>query len=303
MLSRLIITEATGFDAIADALGYAMIGGGIAFFGLLYFSWRASMTSLRRGALLLGIGAMLLIGLLFWRSRQSPVTGERSASPVAPRPRTTAQPHSVASPFDNGSVSAAADRSSPSDEAASVVGYGFVQVPFSASGLRLLFYADAAYDSSPVDSLVYDDSATGFRLHYAPPDFAPFNLKPDYQRLFLRMTGVSPNRIEVMFNEQVDKRYWVDRATVKAAFWPDFLSGIFSVEPLAAEDFPLRERPLDHASPLRIDPTQMILLPRLVRGDWIRVMISPDGATPTSRFAWLRWRYGERLLVRWSYAL
>jgi hypothetical protein len=79
LLARLFVIDTTGFDAIADALGYAMLGAGLAFIGTLYLAWQASLTSLRRWALSLGLGAVLLLGLLFWRSRQTAAADDSPA--------------------------------------------------------------------------------------------------------------------------------------------------------------------------------------------------------------------------------
>lgn len=296
ILGRLFI-RSTGFDAIADALGYAMVGAGVAFLGLLYLAWYWSLVTLRRWAVGLGLGALASIGLLVWYNQRK---NEARDATSDLRPRTEvislpAETNLAGSPVAPPASLAAESGKIPEDPR--VVGYGFARVPFSSSGLRLLFYATPDFNARPVDSLVY---ASGDQLMYAPPSLVPYYHKPDYQLLFFSLTSVHPRRVELLTNAGAGQRHWVDRDAVTILFWPDFLCTVFAVEPLSPENYPLRERPLDHSAPLTVDYGEIILLPQYAQGDWLRVMLTSDG-TPTERMAWLRWRHEQRLLVRWSY--
>jgi hypothetical protein len=87
VLARLLATDAGGFDAIADAIGYAMLGAVVTFTVLLYLAGKSALPLLRRLALILGISALTLVGLLFWLARQEATSGDPTA-PLRPRTQT-----------------------------------------------------------------------------------------------------------------------------------------------------------------------------------------------------------------------
>ena len=80
--------------------------------------------------------------------------------------------------------------------------------------------------------------------------------------------------------------------------WPEFLLGVYALEPLIRPGIRSRIKPLDHATgrPPLGGPAH----PTVVRGRWMRV--TTEGAREGGQVVegWLRWTDGERLLVRYD---
>lgn len=87
VIGRLFINS-TGFGAIGDTLGYAFLGAVVAFLGLLYLAWHWPLLTLRRWAVGLVLGTVVLIGLLAWFVQRKK-EGRDATSDL--RPTTSAQ--------------------------------------------------------------------------------------------------------------------------------------------------------------------------------------------------------------------
>jgi hypothetical protein len=165
------------------------------------------------------------------------------------------------------------------------------------------FYAGPDMDQVPgmfaaTDSLVFAKGEHFVDITSAPPWFVPAHLKLDYGLLLLKVITLSRNWMEVEVNSIDGTTRWVDRNELTFVTWPEFISTVNTVEIIDTETNPVRLKPLDHAAILA-EGANALLVPLAVRGDWL--MVSTDGLAdrivPTG---WIRWRDGERLLVRYN---
>ncbi|MBB4080557.1 hypothetical protein GGR28_003191 [Lewinella aquimaris] len=182
-------------------------------------------------------------------------------------------------------------------------GFGFVQVPFTRTGVYLDFYDRTDYFAEPVDSLVYSYRDNQSILQYAPPYLLPYYKKEDYEAMYFRMVGVHGDRVQVELNADTGRRGWVNHTAVSVQFWPEFLVNVYAVYPLDPENNPVRQRPLVHADPETGITLDEILLSERIEGDWIFVRAFLEGDSEAGYSGWLRWRDGDRLLVGWDYRL
>ena len=150
-------------------------------------------------------------------------------------------------------------------------------------------------DYPPSDSLRFGPGQPYVDIAEAPPWLVPEHLKLDYELLQFRVLTLTRDWVEVIGNSRTGQSWWVDRSAVQFSAWPEFLLGVHSVDVLDVAANPVRARPLDAASILA--SASAPLPPLAVRGDWLNVSIHhlgdrmpPDG--------WIRWRRGDRLLVR-----
>ncbi|MEL6356489.1 MAG: hypothetical protein AAFQ37_06090, partial [Bacteroidota bacterium] len=178
-----------------------------------------------------------------------------------------------------------------------VQGLGFVHLLISQ---ETLYFYPSAKGGFPADSLV----VTGKRVIYAPSYLQPFYQKLDYDQLTLRFLAAGRDRILVELSHSPQRQAWMDREAVKILPWTDFLLQVFSVEAIDPEANPLRIKPLDHASTLLLNNTAGVYLrPKVVNPEWIEVVLQAEGENTDAKKAWLRWRKGKQLLVKWDYRL
>ena len=80
--------------------------------------------------------------------------------------------------------------------------------------------------------------------------------------------------------------------------WPTFLLDVVAVEVIDAAANPIRVKPLDQAGILAEAPGHP-LPPLAIRGSWMQVSTG-DLADRIAPSGWIRWRDGDRLLIRYS---
>lgn len=197
--------------------------------------------------------------------------------------------------------SAAAPRMPQIARADLPVGLGVAQVSPQPGGV-LRFYGppqlgELPADAPPAATVRFRAALPSVDIAEAPPWLVPEHLKMDYEIFLLRVTRLTPHWAEVIGNTTTGETWWVDRAGIRFASWPEFLLDVSSVEAFAPEANPVRARPLDSSPVLSTAGGALRVL--AVQGDWIQVDTSeladrmpPDG--------WMRWRDGDRLLVAFN---
>jgi hypothetical protein len=108
---------------------------------------------------------------------------------------------------------------------------------------------------------------------------------------------LAPSWVEVVVSTRTGETYWVDRSAVRFVSWAELLVSVPAVEAIDAEATPVRVRPTDEADALSTAAAP--LPPLAVNGEWLKVSIHhlADRIQPEG---WIRWRRGDRLLVRYS---
>ncbi|MEO0734514.1 MAG: SoxR reducing system RseC family protein [Bacteroidota bacterium] len=276
----------------AIVLGYFIMGALIGLFlcAFLAYRWRTRQVGwLALGAVLLAVGMWFVVR---WNAerrkaeRATPPPAESQLLDTVREVRQTISPAEV----DLAQASPPVTNSDP--------GYGFVSLPFAREGLRLFFYTDGEdTQTPPVDSLVYGPLGQEPELRYAPPYLQPFYQKMDWPLMLFRLRGVSRFRYQIAVNEGQRQTAWVDKTAVEAQFWPEFLTGVFSVHALEAEVNPVRIKANPLSEPVAGLPGDAILQPVAVAGDWVQVRQLEGELT-----GWLRWRDARGdILVGWDY--
>jgi hypothetical protein len=177
------------------------------------------------------------------------------------------------------------------DRADLPAGVGIAQVHPKPDGV-LPFYAPPAPgempgDRPPIDVVRFSAGVPAVDIAEAPPWLVPDHLKMDYEIFYLRAVTLTRDWLEVIGNSTTGETVWIARADASFVPWPEFLIGVHSVEAFEGRTIEVRARPLDD-SPLR-RATAGPLTALAARGEWLEV---EDG--------WLRWRRGDRLLLRYN---
>lgn len=300
-IGRFSVSKADGMAGAAIVAFYGLFGGVIIAIAAILLARRMERRGLLRALTVIGPLAVILLAGATWRfmkikaesDRRWEIEQERykQLKPTAPNaPVMFASMHSV--------IENVATTEEVRDPA---LGLGMA-APIMELGV-FHFYNTPAMDQlpgtfQPTDSLVFEKGEHFTNIISAPPWFVPAHLKLDYDLLLLKVITLSRNWMEVEVNSIDGTTRWVDRNELTFVTWPEFISTVNTVEIIDTETNPVRLKPLDHAAILA-EGANALLVPLAVRGDWL--MVSTDGLAdrivPTG---WIRWRDGERLLVRYN---
>lgn len=293
-------------------VAFHMLVGGMIGLGLAgYLSWKWPAARLWKLTLALVLSSILLMGLTKYAVAQRKAAKEAAqreysvnqspAFPEIPQLTDTADADRVSIMVAQTISPDMVDRAQGGGEL--VEGFGFVDVPFRQDGYPVYFYPDGEWGTQPVDSLVYVRENNRNVLRYAPAYLVPFYLKEDYDVLYLRLLGVSGQRVLVELNAREGRSLWVDRSRVNLSYWPDFIATIFAVHPLDRAKNRIRIKRSDDASEVTTISADDFLLPQEVVGEWVRIKAMTEGDAEAGATGWLRWRRGEQLLIGWDYRL
>ncbi|MEZ4651640.1 MAG: hypothetical protein R3E97_23130 [Candidatus Eisenbacteria bacterium] len=185
------------------------------------------------------------------------------------------------------------------------LGVGMVR-PAIDPARPLYFYLspDLALDPSqlsPSDSLTFREGTHYVDIGTAPPWLVPEWSKLDYDILLLRAQSLSQRWIEVVVNDHPDRprafprTAWIAREGAQFETWPEFLLGVFSVEPLDPDANPLRSGP-GESFPEVAPSADLTLRVVAVQGSWAKVAAEfEDEAGAPPAHGPIRWRSGDRL--------
>lgn len=182
------------------------------------------------------------------------------------------------------------------------MGLGMVKVRMNPNN-KLYFFREPEVnqlpeESKPIDSLTLDK--TGVAVDTAPPFLLPESFKPDYGIIHFRAISINRSFIEIIVNKQTMATAFVDRNTVDYFPWPEFYLTTFSVYPVDLSNNPVRARPFENGSPVKIPTAQFSLSAVSAHGDWLKVQISDVASMKGGEFGYIRWRDGKSLLLRYS---
>ena len=167
----------------------------------------------------------------------------------------------------------------------------------------LYFYGQPILDKplrehSPVDSLVFGPvDGGGFQISYAPPWFQPDHLKLDYDILFLKITGITDEFVEVIVNKSMQKKAYLAKTHGEVIWWPEFLLKVFSIEFKPGLEQAVHIKALEHASLVNVEFEFMD--PVMVKGDWVKVRLVNDAYEVVGE-GWVMWRKDGVLLIDYS---
>jgi hypothetical protein len=184
------------------------------------------------------------------------------------------------------------------------LGVGVVE-PHQLTTQPLLFF-DRPLPGVPtphaaVDSLTFREGPYHIEIDHAPPGFAPFHQKLDYQMLFLQATTIRSSWIEVVLNQETGETAWVRHHDVIFSTWEDFLLGVFDVEIIDPASNRLRSGPTEHGADMGAAAARQSFRPLAIQGNWMRVAPMVDGRVDEdARSVWIRWRDEDRLLIHYS---
>ncbi len=184
------------------------------------------------------------------------------------------------------------------------MGLGMAKPDFYNS--KALYFYGPITDGKPVSEHTPYDSISfsiadhhNYFISYAPPWFAPSHLKMDYETLYLKLVSLGREWVQVEVNQYDGRTAWVAASDVEIKLWPKFLLSVNSIENMNAVKNPLRVKPLDQAGIFQKPEGQFLLIPVLVKSEWIQVVLRSETGTEAGR-AWLRWKEGNKLLVGYS---
>ncbi|MBP6310872.1 MAG: hypothetical protein KA408_01280 [Flavobacteriales bacterium] len=301
VIGRSAVPKSHGLAGAAEVLGYVLVLS-IAFIviGILLVK-KFSRRRIVRSLLFVGPLALMLVAYGTWRFMQMKAGQDeqwqneqeryKQLKPTAP---------AVSVMFASQHAPIDVSRSNVA-QTGPVLGLG-IGSPILERGV-FHFYNEPDMDQLPATFLALDSLTFAKGEHFtnitsAPPWFLPAHMKLDYDLLLLKVITLARNWVEVEVNMLDGTTRWVDRQELEIVLWPEFISTVGSVEILDPVSNPIRIKPLDHASVLA-DGAGALLNPLAVQGDWLMVGTSElaDRIAPTG---WIRWRDGERLLVRYN---
>ena len=129
----------------------------------------------------------------------------------------------------------------------------------------------------------------------------PLVAKPDYELLHFRILGSDNTRLHIEFDKDdpYSAGYWTDKSqdglkiVPELEYWQSYRS--VSVQPLLN---PVRVKPSDDAEVVIREADLTITE---YNGDWAKVINNECNGDQTFKEGWIRWRNGDKLLVRIYY--
>jgi hypothetical protein len=184
------------------------------------------------------------------------------------------------------------------------LGIGTVEIEFNAETI-VKFYnspGDKAY-STRIE--FFDDaSVNGWNIKDVKNVqmwLKPQSMWLDYHHFVFRCKSFNKDWLEVVVNNEDGKSYWI-RRTEQTIFktWEEYFKSMFAVDRLPEENQKIRTRPTDAANEVKYEGRGCFQVISL-KGDWIEISSidhCPDEKATQIKNGWIRWRRGEKLLIR-----
>jgi hypothetical protein len=140
----------------------------------------------------------------------------------------------------------------------------------------------------------------------AKVDFRPFSLHRDYFVLALKCVGENASRFQVVVNESTGLTKFISRHdnVLKFQTWREHVLELFAVGFDPANN-PLRTRPGDSISAVRLPPGEVTFHPLQIKGNWLKVSwtVSDErkGKGHKVGYGWVKWKQNSKLLVELFY--
>lgn len=217
-------------------------------------------------------------------------------SPRSEQPAQAPPPQAAASV---GECEAASDTSK-------VIGFGVVS--FNEKTV-IPFFADSDASKQPVQVVrFYHEPATNSLSFRVEGEGSYSLLRPGGHKLdyFIFDLPVQARRdgwLEVVADQESGKTLWVrEDQTIRFADWLTKMRGAFAVERFELEGNPLRSKPAEAASEVKIIGRDCFKVSE-IKGDWIKVIQQDvcNGESSSSASGWVRWRDSQGCLLMWIY--
>lgn len=301
LLGGRMVSKSDGMAGAVEVLAFALFGGVVLLIVSIVLVRQLPRRISKRILLVIGPMALVLLTYSTWRFMRDKAERDRRWEIEQERYKHS-KPTAPAKKVLFASSSAMGPRSENSGgEPPPHLGLGMAS-PLMGLG-TFHFYDEPDLDQLPgmfraTDSLTFEKGEHFTNITSAPPWFTPAHLKLDHDLVLMKVITLSRAWMEVEVNGTDGTTRWVDRGEVDFVTWPVFIYTVNTVEIIDPEMNPIRIKPMDHASVLA-DGARSLLVPIAVQGDWL--MVSTNGlADRIAPTGWIRWRDGERLLVRYN---
>lgn len=130
--------------------------------------------------------------------------------------------------------------------------------------------------------------------------YHPFvSSSPDYSIFAVRCLKIYGNWCRIVINERDETKLWYNLSNEALVFqsWENFILSVFSIEVDRSKN-PLKEQPFKKSNNalLLVTQEEESLHPIEIKHDWLKVEIGSTG-----KYAWVRWREDNELLVELIY--
>lgn len=280
--------EGQGLAAGAIVIGNGVIFAFVALIASFVFVFYAPTQFVKKANIILVIALAVFIAYFTIRFFQRQRVAETSVN----HPEISTKALAMASPQEF----------HPPENNNGEIGLGFFK-PKLFDTPALYFYGQPNFmkpviEHPPFDSLSFQQlEYGGYDISYAPPWFVPHHLKPDYDLLALKVTGVSRDFAEVIVNTHTQRTAYVNRYAGELLYWPDFLLMVNSVEMLKEYPQKVRVKPLSYAGEVILDFE--FLNPVMVKDQWIKVELQDSNLQKVGE-GWIKWRDKNGLLISYS---
>ncbi|MBK6815228.1 MAG: hypothetical protein IPG82_07140 [Saprospiraceae bacterium] len=186
----------------------------------------------------------------------------------------------------------------------STMGMGLAK-PGLSDQRKLYFYQQSSPSVSEVRYVVFDSllislGSLNYQIDYAPAWFYPEHLKLDYDIFYLKTKTITRNYLEVIGNKITGQTIWIDSESAEYLEWPGFLLNVYAVSMLDPVHHPIKAKPVDNASVVKIqDLDNLTLQPIAIQGEWMEVLLVDNDDKPISK-GWIRWKKNDRMLISYS---
>ncbi|MDC7995470.1 hypothetical protein [Altibacter sp. HG106] len=180
---------------------------------------------------------------------------------------------------------------------------GFFSPHFS-EGHTLYLYSEGSLavklpgQEKPIDSITLKKLGYNRVIDYAPKWFEPVYDKLDYGIFYIGVKKLGTDYVEIIANEATAKTVYMARHNGDFISWAEFLLTMHSVE-FDKESQKVYDDPKIKSAG-RIYDRNTFFRPLFVAGDWMEVAILENDFNPTGKTGWIRWRDGNRLLIRYN---
>lgn len=129
--------------------------------------------------------------------------------------------------------------------------------------------------------------------------YHPFAFSSDYSIFAVRCLQRHGNWCKIVINEVDGTELWYDLSNKALVLqsWEDHILHVFSIGVDRFQN-PLREKPSIKANKVSLQAfeEQEYFHPSAITGDWLKVEIGDTG-----KYAWVKWKEGNKLLVELFY--
>lgn len=125
----------------------------------------------------------------------------------------------------------------------------------------------------------------------------------DYHQVAFRCKTRTGDWLEVVVNSLSGQTFWIKQTKeTKFLTWENYLQGMFGVSRLENEKQKIRSSASDNGQEIKYEGSDCFQVKSL-QGDWIEIFTPGHcdayGSKTQVRSGWIRWKNGEKLLIRY----